>query len=457
MKESDGTMSGARWRCLAGTARHVLGIAAYDPGSAACLLRDGEIVAIAREERFSRRGRDASFPTRAIDHCLSEGGIEVEDLDYVGLHGKPLLRLERMLEEACVRAAPGRFRSIERIVSLWTGDAIFAERDIRRELGYGGEILYAERHESLAASAFFTSPFERAAIVTMDGEQEGASIGVGRGNELALIRELRWPVAPGRLHAIVARYVGFGMDAREDERVRPGSGGEPRYVDLILRELVDLRDDGSFALNREPPDPGPGACRRSEGPHRLAGARGACPGSTITRRERDLACSVRAVREMILTRVTRHARRVTGMTDACFAGDVVHEHVRAFRTRWTAPFDRVSTAPVAGRAGGALGIAQLVWHRHCGKPRRQTGVSHLPAEPRAPASRSETASPDPPARRLASRVALTLVAVLLHVLVITPSWFLRRLLGRGPPGRRSERRWISRAGEPSPTDMERRF
>src|SRR6266480_2091352 len=232
---------------------YILGISAFYHDSAACLLADGEIVAAAQEERFTRRKGDASFPTRAVAYCLKTAGIRASDLSYVGFYDKPLLKFERILE-TYLGVSPKGFASFRMAGPLWMKEKLFMDRDLRRELGgYDGEIRYAEHHESHAASAFFPSPFEEAAILTVDGvgEWATAACGVGRGADIELLSELHWPDSLGLLYSAFTYYTGFKVNSGEYKVMGLAPYGEPKYVDLIYHELVDLRDDGSFTLSQE--------------------------------------------------------------------------------------------------------------------------------------------------------------------------------------------------------------
>jgi carbamoyltransferase len=235
-----------------GSTSYILGISAFYHDSAACLLRDGEIIAAAQEERFTRKKGDAALPTNAIDYCLGTAGIEASDLAYVGFYDKPLLKFERILE-TYLGVVPRGLRSFLMAGPLWIKDKLYMDRQLRQALGYDGEILYAEHHESHAASAFFASPFEEAAILTMDGvgEWATASIGVGRGNDVELLEELHWPDSLGLLYSAFTYYTGFKVNSGEYKVMGLAPYGEPKYVDTILDELVDLNEDGSFVLDQK--------------------------------------------------------------------------------------------------------------------------------------------------------------------------------------------------------------
>jgi carbamoyltransferase len=349
---------------------HILGISAFYHDSAACLIRDGEIVAAAQEERFTRKKGDASFPSRAVEYCLGAGGIQVEDLSYVGFYDKPLLKFERILE-TYLGTAPRGFRSFLMAGPLWIKEKLFTDRQLRDELGYTGEILYSEHHESHAASAFFPSPFEEAAFLTMDGvgEWATASFGVGRGNDIEILKEIHWPDSLGLLYSAFTYYTGFKVNSGEYKVMGLAPYGEPKYVDLIYRELIDLREDGSFTLNQRYFNYLTGLTMTNGEFHRLFGGPPRVPETNLTQREMDLARSVQEVCEEIMLRMARTVHRETGLDRLCLAGGVALNCVGNGRLLREGPFKQLWIQPAAGDAGGALGVAQLAWHRHCKGPR----------------------------------------------------------------------------------------
>jgi carbamoyltransferase len=348
----------------------ILGISAFYHDSAACLVRDGEILAAVSEERLSRIKGDSAFPSRAVRYCLEAGGIEVRDLAAVAFYDKPLLKFERILE-TYLGVAPRGFRSFLLAGPLWIKDKLYLDRQIREALGWDGELLYAEHHESHAASAFFPSPFEEAAILTMDGvgEWATASIGIGQGSEIELIRELRWPDSLGLLYSAFTYYTGFKVNSGEYKVMGLAPYGEPKYVDLIYRELVDLREDGSFTLDQKYFDYLGGLTMTSREFDRLFGGPPRVPETNLTQKDMDLARSVQVVCEEIMLRMARTAHRETGSKNLCLAGGVALNCVGNGRILREGPFERLWIQPAAGDAGGALGVAQLAWHRHFRKPR----------------------------------------------------------------------------------------
>jgi len=348
----------------------ILGISAFYHDSAACLLEDGEIVAAAQEERFTRRKGDADFPARSVEYCLSAGGIRTSDLDFVGFYDKPLLKFERILE-TYLGVVPRGFRSFLMAGPLWVKDKLYMDRQLRRELGFDGRVLYAEHHESHAASAFFPSPFEEAAILTMDGvgEWATASVGHGRGSDIEMIEELRWPDSLGLLYSAFTYYTGFKVNSGEYKVMGLAPYGQPRYVQTILDHLMDLRDDGSFALDQRYFNYLSGLTMTSRAFDGLFGGPPRKPESPLTQREMDLARSVQDVCEEIMLRMARTAHRLTGSSNLCLAGGVALNCVGNGRILREGPFENLWIQPAAGDAGGALGVAQLIWHRQCGGER----------------------------------------------------------------------------------------
>jgi carbamoyltransferase len=352
---------------------HILGISAFYHDSAACLLSDGKIVAAAQEERFTRKKGDASFPGHAVEYCLRSAGITVKDLAYVGFYDKPLLKFERILE-TYLGVAPKGFLSFLKAGPLWIKEKLFMDRQLRESLGYDGEILYAEHHESHAASAFFPSPFEEAAILTMDGvgEWATASLGRGEGNDLELIKELHWPDSLGLLYSAFTYHTGFKVNSGEYKVMGLAPYGEPKYVDLIYRELMDLKEDGSFTLNQKYFNYLSGLTMTNGAFDRLFDGPPREPETKLTQREMDLARSVQVVCEEVMLRMVRTAHRETGSKNLCLAGGVALNCVGNGRILREGPFERIWIQPAAGDAGGALGVAQLIWHRYTKQPRAVT-------------------------------------------------------------------------------------
>ncbi|MEO8620009.1 MAG: carbamoyltransferase N-terminal domain-containing protein, partial [bacterium] len=353
---------------------YILGISAYYHDSAAALLRDGEIIAAAQEERFSRKKGDERFPRLAVDYCLREAGITVADLTQVGFYDKPLLKFERILE-TYLAVAPKGFRSFLIAGPLWMKEKLFTDRDLRKSLGeYEGPLLYSEHHESHAASAFYPSPFEEAAILTMDGvgEWATASTGVGKGAEMQLLREMRWPDSPGLLYSAFTYYTGFKVNSGEYKVMGLAPYGAPKYVDLIYKHLIDLREDGSFSMDQKYFNYLSGLTMTSEAFNDLFGGPPRVPESNLTQKEMDLARSVQVVTEEIMLRMARSVHTETGMENLCLAGGVALNCVGNGRLLREGPFKRLWIQPASGDAGGALGVAQLIHHRYNKRPRTVT-------------------------------------------------------------------------------------
>ena len=353
---------------------YILGISAFYHDSAAALLRDGEIVAAAQEERFTRVKGDSSFPRHSVAYCLKAQGISIEDVSHVGFYDKPLLKFERILE-TYLSIAPGGFRSFLKAGPLWIKEKLFQARELQEELAYSGNVLFAQHHESHAASAFLPSPFEEAAILTMDGvgEWATASIGVGRANDIELIRELHWPDSLGLLYSAFTYYTGFKVNSGEYKVMGLAPYGEPKYLDLILGELMHLEEDGSFKLNQKYFDYLGGLTMTNQAFDELFGGPPREPESLLTQREMDLARSVQEACEEVMLRMAKTAHSLTGAPNLCLAGGVALNCVGNGRILREGPFDELWIQPAAGDAGGALGVAQLIWHRHLEQPRTVNG------------------------------------------------------------------------------------
>ena len=351
--------------------QYVLGLSAFYHDSAAALLADGEIVAAASEERFTRIKGDAAFPARAVAYCLATAGIEVRDLAAVGFYDKPLLKFERILE-TYLGVAPRGITSFLKAGPLWIKDKLFIDRELREALDYTGPLLYAEHHESHAASAFYPSPFEEAAVLTLDGvgEWATASMGVGRGADLEIHRELHWPDSIGLLYSAFTYHLGFKVNSGEYKVMGLAPYGQPTYVQRILDHLIDLRPDGSFRLNQDYFGYLDGLTMTNAAFSRLFDGPPREPESKLTQREMDLARSVQVVCEEVMLRSARTLHRETGLPNLCLAGGVALNCVGNGRLLREGPFDDLWIQPASGDAGGALGVAQLIWHRHLKQPRR---------------------------------------------------------------------------------------
>ena len=350
----------------------ILGISAFFHDSAAALVRDGAIVAAAEEERFSRRKHDERFPARAAAYCLAEGGIDAASLDAVVFYEKPILKFERLLETS-LAFAPRGFRSFLAAMPPWLQRKLHLPREIDRGLGgaYRGPILFASHHQSHAASAFFPSPFEHAAVLTLDGvgEWSTATWGTGQGNRVTLREEMRFPHSPGLLYSAFTYHCGFRVNSGEYKLMGLAPYGEPRYADLILDRVVRLHDDGSFWMDQRYFRYGHGLTMTGPRFDRLFGGPPRRPEGPLTQREMDIAASIQQVTEEIVLRMARHVHRQTGERDLCLAGGVALNCVANGRLLREGPFGRLWIQPAAGDAGGAVGAALAHWYQHLGNPR----------------------------------------------------------------------------------------
>jgi len=345
---------------------NILGISAYYHDSAACLVQDGRIVAAAQEERFTRKKHDYDFPANAVAYCLAEAGIEIEELDFVAFYDKPLLKFDRLLE-TYIAYAPRGFKLFLMGLPLWLQQKLHTPRELDRGLGgrYGGRYVFTEHHESHAASAFFPSPFEEAAVLTLDGVGEWAtgSIAQGRGHRIEMRKELRFPHSLGLLYSAFTYFTGFKVNSGEYKLMGLAPYGEPIYAERIFDELIDLKEDGSFRMDMRYF----GFCHTDvmttpamdallDGPPRRAE-------SEITQREMDIAASIQVVTEEIVLRIACYAHELTGSPNLVMAGGVALNCVANGRVLREGPFERLWVQPAAGDAGGALGAALFVWHQ----------------------------------------------------------------------------------------------
>ncbi len=351
---------------------NILGISAFYHDSAAALVSDGRIVAAAQEERFSRKKHDFGFPKGAIDYCLKEAGIEVDDLDLVAFYDKPLLKFDRLLE-TYITYAPIGFQLFLMGLPLWLREKLYTPRELDRGLGgrYPGRYVFTEHHESHAASAFFPSPFEEAAILTLDGVGEWATgtIARGTGNRIEMLKEMRFPHSLGLLYSAFTYFTGFRVNSGEYKLMGLAPYGDPIYKERILEHLIDLKDDGSFRMDmsyfaycHKDVMTGPKFAELFDGPARTAE-------TEITQREMDIAASIQAVTEEVVLRIARYAHELTGCSKLTMAGGVALNCVGNGRVLREGPFEDVWIQPAAGDAGGALGCALFVWHQLLDKPR----------------------------------------------------------------------------------------
>lgn len=350
---------------------NILGISAFYHDSAACLVHDGAIIAAAQEERFTRKKHDFSFPKNAINYCLKEAGITVDQLDLVVFYEKPFIKFERILE-TYLSFAPRGLRSFLKAIPLWIKQKIWMKELIRQELGFIGEILFTDHHEAHAASAFFPSPHEQAAILTLDGvgEWTTASYGTGKDNKIELLADIRFPHSLGLLYSAFTYFTGFRVNSAEYKVMGLAPFGEPKYKDLILTELVDLKEDGSFKLNMKYFDYCAGLTMTGKKFDRLFGRRPRKPETKLTQSDMDLACSIQEVTEEIILRMARHVHKITGQKNLCLAGGVALNCVANGKILREGIFENIWIQPAAGDAGGAVGAALLIWHQYLEKPRR---------------------------------------------------------------------------------------
>ncbi len=351
---------------------YILGISAFYHDSAAALLKDGEIVAAAQEERFTRKKHDYSFPQKAIDYCLQEANITAQQLNHVIFYEKPFIKFNRILE-TYLSTAPLGLRSFLMAMPMWIGEKLWIPDVIRKKLNYHGPLHFAEHHESHAASAFFPSPFKQAAILTMDGvgEWTTSSIGLGHDNQVELLYEQHFPHSLGLLYSAFTYFTGFRVNSGEYKLMGLAPYGQPRYAQLILDELLDLKEDGSFKLNMKYFNYLSGLTMTGRKFARLFGGPPRRPEAPLTRREMDLAASIQQVTEEIVLRMARHVKKVTGEKYLCLAGGVALNCVANGKLLRSGLFDDLWIQPAAGDAGGALGAALLV-HYHLLGNKRQT-------------------------------------------------------------------------------------
>jgi len=352
---------------------NILGISAFYHDSAAALVQDGEIIAAAQEERFTRRKHDPSYPESAVAYCLKEGRIGTDALDAVVFYEKPMLKAERLLE-TYLGMAPRGLGSFSTAIPTWLFDKANIPGLIRKKLGrgYQGPILFTEHHESHAASAFFPSPFDEAVVVTADGVGEWATttVGVGEGNRITLLQEIRFPHSLGMLYSAFTYYTGFRVNSGEYKVMGLAPYGQPRYVQQIYDHLLDLAEDGSFWLNQEYFNYCSGLTMTNERFDDLFGGPPRQPESLLTQKEMDLAASIQVVTEEAMLRLVRHAHKQTGKRHLCLAGGVALNCVANGRILREGPYDALWAQPAAGDAGGALGAALAVWHQMLDNPRK---------------------------------------------------------------------------------------
>ena len=359
----------------------ILGISAFYHDSAAALIEDGAIVAAAQEERFTRRKQDSDYPAHAAAYCLDEAGVTLDQVDYVAFYDKPFLKFERLLE-TYVAFAPRGFTSFRAAMPVWIKEKLFQKSLLRKKLqasapdfDWENKLLFTEHHQSHAASAFYPSPFEAAAVLTMDGVGEWAttSLGWGRGNEIEMVREIHFPHSLGLLYSAFTYYTGFKVNSGEYKVMGLAPYGTPRYARTIMDHLIDLKDDGSFRLDLSYFDYCTGLRMTNERFHALFEAPPRDPESLLTQRDMDLAASIQAVTEEAVLRLGRSIAAETGHGNLCLAGGVALNCVANGKLLRDGCFENIWVQPAAGDAGGALGAALAAYHHFQGRPREVNG------------------------------------------------------------------------------------
>ena len=355
---------------------YIIGISAFYHDSAACLINNGEIVAAAQEERFTRKKQDKSFPINAIKFCLEYENIKIEDIDYISYYEKPLLKFDRLIK-TYLTYAPLGFKSFEKAMKAWLGEKLYIKKIIKNELNYNGQIVFPEHHESHASSAFFASPFDKAAFLTMDGvgEWSTASYGIGKANKIQLIADIRFPHSLGMLYSAFTYYTGFRVNSGEYKVMGLAPYGKAKFKNLIYEYLIDVKDDGSFKMNMDYFNYCTGFTMTNSKFHKLFGSSPRKPESKITQRDMDLARSVQEVTEEVVMKIAKHIRKVTGMRRLCLAGGVALNCVANGKLLRSGLFDEIWIQPAAGDAGAAVGCALFTWYQYLGNQRKADNKS----------------------------------------------------------------------------------
>jgi len=357
---------------------HILGISAFYHDSAACLLKDGEIIAAVQEERFTRQKHDSNFPINAVNYCLKEGKIAVNDLDYVVFYDKPFIKFERLLLTYLANA-PFGFRSFVQAMPLWLKEKFWMGDTIKKELDYKGKILFTEHHESHAASCFYPSPFSEAAFLTIDGvgEWTTTSYGIGSGNQIKILSEIKFPHSLGLFYSAFTYFTGFKVNSGEYKMMGLAPYGEPKYVDLILDKIIHVKEDGSFRLNLQYFDYVVGLKMTNKRFEKLFDIPPRKPESPVTQKYMDIARSAQDVTEQIILKMVKHVYNQTGKNNLCLAGGVALNCVANGRVLREAPFKDIWVQPAAGDAGGAIGAALQIWYGYLGNTRDMNLASQL--------------------------------------------------------------------------------
>ncbi|GIK21873.1 MAG: carbamoyltransferase [Ignavibacteriota bacterium] len=349
---------------------YILGISAFYHDSAACLVKDGEILSAAQEERFTRKKHDHNFPQKAIEFCLKDAGISAEQLDLIAFYDKPFLKFERLLE-TYLAYAPVGIKSFIKAMPLWIKEKLWMKEMIKEKLGYTGKIIFPEHHESHAASAFYPSAYNKAAIITMDGvgEWTTTSYGIGEGNEIQLFADIKFPHSLGLLYSALTYYTGFKVNSGEYKVMGLAPYGEPKYKKFIYDHLIDVKEDGSFRMNMEYFNYCQGLTMTNEKFNKLFGGPPRIPETNLTQKQMDIARSLQEVTEEIVLKIGSHVYKETKSKNLCLAGGVALNCVANGRLLREGPFENIWIQPAAGDAGGALGAALIGWYKYHNKPR----------------------------------------------------------------------------------------
>ena len=350
---------------------NILGISAYYHDSAACLIQDGKVIAAASEERFTRKKHDAAFPKNAVQYCLKEAGITVSDLTHVGFYEKPFIKFERILKTSLLNF-PKSYPSFLKAIPVWLKEKLWTPQNIRKELEYSGKVHFIEHHRSHAASSFFTSPFKEAALLTVDGvgEWQTATFGVGKDKEISLFKEIRFPHSLGLLYTAFTYYLGFKVNSAEYKVMGLAPYGEPRYVGLILRELMSVSEDGGIRLNMEYFSYAHGLKMINRKFCELFGRAARKKESKLEQFHKDIAASIQKVTETVMLKMVNFVYKETKMENLCLAGGVALNCVANGKILREGPFKNIYIQPAAGDAGGAVGIASYISHSLLNEPRQ---------------------------------------------------------------------------------------
>lgn len=349
---------------------YILGISCFYHDAAACLIKDGEIIAAAQEERFTRKKHDPNFPKNAINYCLKEAGISVSDIEYVGFYDKPFVKFERIIL-TYIATFPKSFPSFSKSMPVWIKDKLWIKRLIHENVGFEKEILFINHHQSHAASSFLVSPFEEAAILTIDGvgEWATATYGIGRGTDIEILKEINFPHSLGLLYSAFTYYLGFKVNSAEYKVMGLAPYGKPIYYDLIMKELIDVKEDGSFKCNMKYFAYDYGLTMTNGKFDKLFGGPPRVPETKLDQRHKDLAASVQKVTEEVVLRMANYLYKKTGLKNLCMAGGVALNCVANGRVLRESPFENIFIQPAAGDAGGAVGVAKFIYHTLLGNPR----------------------------------------------------------------------------------------